>query len=81
MPKLTADSPIDDDDNPLRELKLPESLDDIVLQLGVLAEHYDVRIAHVEADRLLLLALKQTAPASAYADIEQAFNAVRRLYE
>lgn len=71
---------------PLADVAIPSTLEDVCFQLEMLATASDHDYAHIEADRLLLLALAVTATAnkpptaSEVADISTAYKNIRKHY-
>jgi hypothetical protein len=76
------------DTGPLHGTVLPSSLEDVSLQMTQIADDgADIALCHVEADRLLLLALdilSRTAKledAAAISEITAQFNRIKKIYE
>lgn len=68
---------------PLSDVVVPETYEDIAMQLGMLATVADSDYRHMEADRLLLLALQLKAKPTEddVHDVITAYNKVGKYYE
>lgn len=68
------------DSGPLHNTTVPECMEDVAIQMEVLPHFYDVGIAHVEADRLLLCALRMAQADSNNADVRSAIDDIIHCY-
>ena len=68
------------DNGPLHNTVIPECMEDVAIQMEVLPHFYDVGIAHVEADRLLLCALRMAQAESNSSDTRSAIDDVIHNY-
>lgn len=87
MSTFEVHTEIPDDNGPLANTVLPESLEDVAMQIEVLPHFYDVGVAHAEADRMLLVALRiiqadsnDAEQRSAIDDIIHCYNKTRKDY-
>lgn len=71
-------------DGPLEGCAVPLTMEDIALQMGSLVDTSDMALGHIEADRLLLLALElctiHTDKNTIY-EIIAHFNTIHKVYE
>ncbi len=75
-------------EGPLQGTTLPTELDDVAMQMAQVADDgADMTICHIEADRLLLLALDIVArtakleAAATIGEITAQFNRIKKIYE
>jgi hypothetical protein len=79
--ELVPDMPVRH--SPLEHVTVPTTLEDVALQLEMLQTHYDLEYRHLEADRLLLLALIICTTSNSKDDVHAvitAFNMIEKAY-
>lgn len=72
---------------PLADVGLPMCLEDVAMQMGMVADdNADMALCHIEADRLLLIAIRmligdKDASGEVVAEITNNFHRIKKIYE